>query len=355
MSKINIKESLLNIDKSNYCKYDLTTLYECCSLDQKAKEQIPLMLYKECSAEELYDFLYQHFLNDAFDIDEDPVDELVSDDYFPYLVSDFIQDGEEIKVEYQTPFFETYNISAGKIGAEDTIKFLNNILNNPKYKLTDKAKEKIYKNSAPWGLTVKYTPTADIEGTNDLLATGDFSSEASFGESNKIEQVDKTDIEVMEYCPNCGSSRFNSKIGLCIDCGYDEKDWSYTDTDDYDESVAPYKKEEFNSIYKPVLSKRLSETSYGGAFDIEEDQYFTREDLVEFANEVIGLLSSTFKEDFDISDLYIDNNTIYLSVESPSYGASDSIKIDMRTIRHPLDIMKYVKPMFIKLQAQIHG
>lgn len=234
MSKINIKESLLNIDKSNYCKYDLTTLYECCFLDQKDKEKLVLMLYKECSAEELYDFLYQHFLNDAFDIDEDPVDELISDDYFPYKVSDFIQDGEEIKVEYQNPFFETYNVSAGKIGAEDTIKFLNNILNNPKYKLTDKAKEKIYKNSAPWGLTVKYTPTADIEGTNDLLATGDFSSEASFGESNEI---NSRFLPNMEYCPHCGGTRFNVKTGVCIDCGYNEGDWGIVSADDdFDES-----------------------------------------------------------------------------------------------------------------------
>ena len=186
MSKINIKESLLNIDKSNYCKYDLTTLYECCSLDQKDKEKLALMLYKKCSAEELYDFLHQHFLNRASIADkviENSVDSYNQDDYIPYIISDFIDNGEEIKVEYQNPFFETYNVSAGKIGAEDTIKFLNNILNNPKYKLSDKAKEKIYKNSAPWGLTVQMAPAVDVDGTNELLSTGDFSGEASFGES----------------------------------------------------------------------------------------------------------------------------------------------------------------------------
>jgi hypothetical protein len=40
MKKINIKESLLQIDKLTDCKYDLTSLYESCRLDEKKKEQL---------------------------------------------------------------------------------------------------------------------------------------------------------------------------------------------------------------------------------------------------------------------------------------------------------------------------
>lgn len=40
MKKINIKESLLQIDKLTDCKYDLTSLYEACRLDEKKKEKL---------------------------------------------------------------------------------------------------------------------------------------------------------------------------------------------------------------------------------------------------------------------------------------------------------------------------
>lgn len=46
----------------------------------------------------------------------------------------------------------------------------------------------------------------------------------------KTSSYGDTDIE---YCPSCGSPRFNSKTGLCVDCGYDEKSWGDTSTDDY--------------------------------------------------------------------------------------------------------------------------
>lgn len=40
MKKINIRESLLNMDRATDCKYDLTTLYEACNLDEKKKEEL---------------------------------------------------------------------------------------------------------------------------------------------------------------------------------------------------------------------------------------------------------------------------------------------------------------------------
>lgn len=50
------------------------------------------------------------------------------------------------------------------------------------------------------------------------------------GEDLGYDNSEDTDIE---YCPSCGSPRFNSKTGLCVDCGYDEKSWGDTSTDDY--------------------------------------------------------------------------------------------------------------------------
>lgn len=40
MKKINIRESLLNMDRETDCKYDLTSLYESCKLDDEKKKEI---------------------------------------------------------------------------------------------------------------------------------------------------------------------------------------------------------------------------------------------------------------------------------------------------------------------------
>ena len=40
MSIVNLKESLLQMDRDTDCKYDLTTLYEACNLDEKKKKQL---------------------------------------------------------------------------------------------------------------------------------------------------------------------------------------------------------------------------------------------------------------------------------------------------------------------------
>ena len=40
MKKINIRESLLNMDRDTDCRYDLTTLYEACNLDEKKKSKL---------------------------------------------------------------------------------------------------------------------------------------------------------------------------------------------------------------------------------------------------------------------------------------------------------------------------
>lgn len=111
--------------------------------------------------------------------------------------------------------------------------------------------------------------------------------------------------------------------------------------------------DEFNSIYKPVLSKGLSEASYGGAFDIEDDQYFTKEDIMDLADEVCERLYKEVHETFDISDLYMDGNTLHMELESDSCMVETNVKIDMRKIRKPLDIMKYALPITNKLLSQV--
>lgn len=92
----------------------------------------------------------------------------------------------------------------------------------------------------------------------------------------------------------------------------------------------------------------LKEASYGGAYDIEDDMYFTKEDLLEFTDELIDTLQD--KGIFvDLVDMYItDGNRLVIAVEDEDGNEIDTDEfIDMRKIRRPKDIYKY-KDIFIK-------
>ena len=64
MAKINIKESLLNLDKETYCKYDLTTMYENCNITEKDKEKLAKMLSENVSTEKVHNYLLERFIQD---------------------------------------------------------------------------------------------------------------------------------------------------------------------------------------------------------------------------------------------------------------------------------------------------
>lgn len=89
--------------------------------------------------------------------------------------------------------------------------------------------------------------------------------------------------------------------------------------------------------------KRYIRSNYGGAYDIDPEQYFTRDDIVDFADEVVDKLSSKYSSAFDIADLGMsDPKHLYIEVENDDCVADYTLAIDMRTIRKPSDLMKYV-------------
>ena len=373
MSKINIRESLKHMDEDTFCRYDLTTMYDSCVLDDEDKKVLAKMLYDKEDPEVIYQKLCMYFDDDQVadidsylmdvpvegkyeslinkcvnklsesykdvsyndvanqlefnngeqsyvigvcpfeDVDTDDYEVFIDynydspccfnseeealkyilnfiknkvnhiddsdvqncDDEMVYTVYDIVEDDDNRLVakcmNESTNDFE--DIKLGKTNTNKVIELVNNMLNNPNYKVTKETKDKIYKNSAPWGLAVQMTPSVDVDGTNDLLATGDFGGDVSFGESveetfekddrvtdgdregtvidsdsqkvlvewdysetDDIEWVDKSTLELvneinsrflpnMEYCPACGGTRFNVKTGVCIDCGYNEGDW----------------------------------------------------------------------------------------------------------------------------------
>lgn len=99
-------------------------------------------------------------------------------------------------------------------------------------------------------------------------------------------------------------------------------------------------------------SSSIQARNYGGAYDVDPEQYFTREDLVEFAQDVIDDIAKSQDILLDISELSIDGNTITLGLtnEFDNGGFEDTVRfnVDMRKIRKPQDLMKYTMPVAIQ-------
>ena len=91
-------------------------------------------------------------------------------------------------------------------------------------------------------------------------------------------------------------------------------------------------------------AESLKEANYGGAFDIDPEQYFTRDDLVEFSDEVISYISDRDNVMLDVCELYTEgsNVTIGLSNDSEGFEHKITFRVDMRKIRSPRDLNKYV-------------
>lgn len=95
---------------------------------------------------------------------------------------------------------------------------------------------------------------------------------------------------------------------------------------------------------------------YGGAYDIEPDQYFTKDDVMEFASLVADELSSKVGVPFDIADAYMENPKLMsITVTDGESEFTTSIKIDMRKIYYPKDLMKFSKQAVEDIQSQYNA
>lgn len=317
MSKINIRESLRNMDADSCCKYDLLTMYDACSLTDEDKADIAKLLFENEDPEVIYQKLCTYFCDDdvseltgltdvqnvtpfeaiinnvkmgldqkydsvfyndvagQFEItskdttytfglspveyetdgislyvdynydvpinytsikeaSEDILNKCnekvstasqsngyVDDDTMEYTVYDVVEDEGRLCAKCMNESTNSFeDIKLGKVNSDAVNELLNNILNNPNYKLTNDCRKKIADNSAPWGIVM--SPGFDITASNALMSTGDFGGSVSFGESEELtfEKGDRvTD---------------GNRKGTVIDCDSIKVlvDWDYSDTDD---------------------------------------------------------------------------------------------------------------------------
>ena len=101
--KINIRESLGNIDKENYGKYNLLSLYESVRLSEKEKEEIASLLLKDEDAEVIYNLLVDKLGKDLSGL-KDEVDDL-------YFKESFALGENEFPLKYKNFTFTDYTTS----------------------------------------------------------------------------------------------------------------------------------------------------------------------------------------------------------------------------------------------------
>ena len=82
--------------------------------------------------------------------------------------------------------------------------------------------------------------------------------------------------------------------------------------------------------------------TYGGAFDIDEDQYFTREDLDEFLDYVTEEIEKSLdiNDVIEVYDADIDDNILSITLSFEGYEKQYRTRIDMRRIRVPSDLVR---------------
>lgn len=108
------------------------------------------------------------------------------------------------------------------------------------------------------------------------------------------------------------------------------------------ESLSGYQKGD-----KDYLIRSLNESSYGGAYDIEDDQFFTRDDIDEFAYEIEDKLNANpeLGKKYRLAGVYMETpKDLYISfVDEDGYESYNTFPIDMRKIRKPNDLNRYIE------------
>ena len=250
---------------------------------------------------------------------------VLDDDTMEYTVYDVVEDEGRLCAKCMNESTNSFeDIKLGKVNSDAVNELLNNILNNPNYKLTNDCRKKIADNSAPWGIVM--SPGFDITATNALMSTGDFGGSVSFGES--------------EECTFENGDRVTDgdRKGTVIDCDSIKVlvDWDYSNTDDIEwvmkedlsfvnaleESYEDEAKLQMNNKYdKDIVTEGIfdsKETKQKRYADTVKDVF--GEDVNVVANNVISYASDLLQE---VADSFGD--------ESSSKNLGNSI---MRVIKN---------------------
>lgn len=118
--------------------------------------------------------------------------------------------------------------------------------------------------------------------------------------------------------------------------------------DDYDMYYNMYMRTVGDNLNKwPVDSSRaIKSANYGGAYDIDPDMFFTKEEIVEFGDDLADQFSAWAEQPAKLYDVYVDvdaagRQTLHVEVECEEAEHAADVYLDFRKIRKPSDINKF--------------
>lgn len=115
-----------------------------------------------------------------------------------------------------------------------------------------------------------------------------------------------------------------------------------------------------DEVLSSTNSCNIMSADYGGAYDIDPEMFFTKEELVELGNDVAERFDNWDKSEpdkassntFELADVSMDtSNNLYMDISDGDTYLSAVVRIDMRKIRKPSDINKYSDQILAKLKA----
>ena len=105
--------------------------------------------------------------------------------------------------------------------------------------------------------------------------------------------------------------------------------------------LLPYKAEEYPNIQFMKESLEI------------EDEFWTKEELLDFADDVCAHINETFNNSYDTQKVYLTNGIIELTVSDGETEFTTKYKPDMRKVKKPRDIERFVLPVAADLIQQI--
>lgn len=99
--------------------------------------------------------------------------------------------------------------------------------------------------------------------------------------------------------------------------------------------------------------------NYGGAYDVDPEAFFTKDDIVEFGNDICDDLTRNTACDVELTGAEIGDDgghdflTLTVIIDD-DYEVEASINIDMRRIRKPSDIYKYKNEMLVEFMDDVN-
>ena len=289
MAKVNIRESLGRIDLLTDNKYDLRNTYDSSNLSNDKKKMLAESISKNASAKQLHDIL----------------NEKLEEDFSPALLELSIKSALSSR-----GFDNEHGYSFDFITNEDgTLEAqLSDGLDWKDYQLI----KRIFRNS---GVNV-YQGKEHKDG--GLLSV-------VFETEPLTEDTVKQNGKWVNKGEEGTHGKFKTK-----------------------KEADAQRKAMFANGYK---AEALKEANYGGAYDIDPEMFWTKDDLIEFSDAVCDKLTEKFGYQYDIADVGAEsNNDMYILIEDTTHGieADVSFRIKMSRIRAPRDLMKYLDTVVSK-------